>query len=141
MVIIGFADAKEPYFLNGCPLIQLTGKVYHSTMPGAPNYEDLNNGDSPSERWFLEPDNQSKKFLRESGVFETIPEEFRPVIEDWKDHLDSIQLAASGELECQFEKRRGEEITLEGWLGTWPTHCYSIFFFEVSKMGTATEQE
>lgn len=134
IMFISFVEAKEPYFLERCPLVKLTGKLYHSVMPGAPNYESVKDGDFPSERWFFEPNEQSKKYLREGGVFETIPEDFRPVVEDWKDNVDSIQLAASGELENQFEKRYNEELILEGWLGSWDTHCYSIFFFEVSKI-------
>ena len=135
LILVSFtADAIEPDLLDGCPLIQLTGKIHSSCMPGVPNYEDVNNGDYPSQRWFIKPNEQSQKYLRESGVFETIPDEFRPVIDDWKDNVNSIQLAASGELEDQFEKRHGEELILEGWLGAWPTHCYSIFFFEVSKI-------
>lgn len=138
-MLAGIAEAKEPYFLDGCPLIQLSGNLYHSIMPGAPNYEDVNNGDCPSERWFFEPNEQSKKYLRESGVFETIPDDFRPDAEDWKNNVGSIQLAASGELESQFEKRQSEELILEGWLGTWATHCYSLFFFEVSKIAGLKE--
>jgi hypothetical protein len=134
IMLVILTEAKEPYFLEGCPLIKLTGKLYHSIMPGAPNYESVQEGDFPSERWFFEPNEQSKKYLRESGVFETIPEDFRPVIENWKDSVDLIQLAASGELENQFETRCNEELILEGWLGSWDTHCYSVFFFEVSKI-------
>lgn len=133
-VFLAEIHAKDPYFLEGCPLIQLTGKLDHSILPGAPNYESISNGDCPSERWFFEPNEQSKKYLRESGVFETIPDGFRPVVEDWKDNVDSLQLAASGELESQFKKRPGEEFILEGWLGSWDTHCYSTFFFEVSRI-------
>lgn len=55
-----------------------------STLPGAPNYESINNGDFPSERWFIIPNEESKKYLRDSGVFETIPESYRPVLENWK---------------------------------------------------------
>jgi hypothetical protein len=128
------AEAKEPYFLEGCPLVQLSGQVTFSVMPGAPNYESVADGDFPSERWFLEPDDQSMKYLRESGIFEVIPEDFRPINEDWKDNVNSIQISASGELESEFKVRKNEKITLEGWLGSWPTHCYSIFFFEVCKI-------
>lgn len=134
IMLVSLADAKEPYFLERCPLIQLSGKLDHRIMPGAPNYESVKDGDFPSDRWFFEPDEQSKKYLRESGVFETIPEDFRPVVENWKDYVDSIQIAASGELESQFKKKDGKELTLEGWLGSWDTHCYSVFFFEVSKI-------
>lgn len=133
-MFIGFVEAKEPYFLEGCPLVQLSGEVFYAIVPGAPNYEDVNNGDFPSERWFFKPNAQSKKYLRESGVFEAIPDDFRPDQEDWKNNVDSIQLAASSELESQFEKRHSEEIILEGWFGTWETHCYSLFFFEVTKI-------
>jgi hypothetical protein len=134
VLLVAFMDAKEPYFLERCPLILLTGKVEHCVMPGAPNYESVKDGDCPSERWFFEPNNQSKKYLRESGVFESIPGDFRPVIENWKDNVDSIQIAASGELESQFKKRPNEEFILEGWLGSWDTHCYSTFFFEVARI-------
>jgi hypothetical protein len=128
------AEKSEPYFLEGCPYTQLTGKVESSTLPGAPNYESINNGDFPSERWFIVPNEMSKRYLRDSGVFEKIPENYRPVLEDWKDRINSIQMSASGELEKEFVKRRNQELTLEGWLGSWDTHCYSLFFFEVDKI-------
>lgn len=127
-------EASRPYFLEGCPYIELHGKVEHSVLPGAPNYESIREGDVASERWFLIPSESSVKYLCQSGVFETIPDDYRPVINDWKDHVHSIQLAASGELQTIFEKRNEQEITLEGWLGSWPVHCYSIFFFEVAKI-------
>lgn len=128
------AEKSEPYFLEGCPYIQLIGKIESSTLPGAPNYESIGNGDFPSERWFIIPNETSKKFLCDSGVFEKIPENYRPVLEDWKDQISSIQLSASGELENEFAKRRDRELVLEGWLGSWDTHCYSPFFFEVDKI-------
>ena len=128
------AAQSEPYFLEGCPYIQLTGKIESSTLPGAPNYESINNGDCPSERWFLSPNEESKKYLRDSGIFEKIPVNHRPVLEDWKDRVNSIQLAADGEIEKEFANRRNQELTLEGWLGSWDTHCYSLFFFEVDKI-------
>lgn len=128
------AEKTEPYFLEGCPYIQLTGKVESSTLPGAPNYESINNGDFPSERWFIISNEESKKCLRDSGVFETIPENYRPILEDWKDRINSIQLSASDEIEKEFAKRRNQELILEGWLGSWETHCYSLFFFEVNKI-------
>jgi len=128
------AEKSEPYFLEGCPYIQLTGKVESSTLPGAPNYESINNGDFPSERWFIVPNEASRKYLSDSGVFEKIPENYRPVLEEWKDHIDSIQVSASGELENEFAKRRNQELVLEGWLGSWDTHCYSLFFFEANKI-------
>ncbi len=123
-----------PYFLEGCPYIQLTGRLNHSILPGAPNYESVKDGDVPSERWFFYPNESSVKYLRESGVFETIPENYRPIIEDWKEYVKSIQLAASGDLEKEFDKKGNQEVILEGWLGSWPTHCYSVFFFEVVKI-------
>lgn len=126
-------EAAVPYFLEGCPYIQLKGKLDHSVLPGAPNYESIKEGDVPSERWFIYPNESSMEYLRESGVFETIPENYRP-IDDWKEHVHCIQLAASGKLENEFEKKGDQEVVLEGWLGSWPTHCYSVFFFEVVKI-------
>ncbi len=72
--------------------------------------------------------------IRESGVFETIPENYRPILEDWKDRITFIQLSESGELEKEFVKRNDQEITLEGWLGSWETHYYFLFFFEANKI-------
>lgn len=126
-------EAADPYFLDGCPYIQLTGKLDHSVLPGAPNYESIKDGDVPSERWFIYLNEASMTYLREGGVHETIPESDRP-IDDWKEHVHCIQLAASGELEKQFEKRTDQEVVLEGWIGSWPIHCYSVFFFEVDKI-------
>ena len=133
-LLLGTAEAKEkPYFLEGCPVVQLSGNVHHCIMPGAPNYESVDEGDFPSERWFFEPNEDSRKYLQESGVFERIPDDFRPVIEDWRDRVTMIQLSASGELEEQFSKHKNVEIVLEGWLGSWDTYC-STFFFEVSRI-------
>jgi hypothetical protein len=128
------AEESEPCFLEGCPYVQLTGKVESSTLPGAPNYESIENGDCPSERWFLIPSETSKRYLVSSGVFEKIPENYRPVLEDWKERVGSIQVSASGVLEKEFAKRRNQELVLEGWLGSWDTHCYSLFFFEADKI-------
>jgi len=72
-------------------------------MPGAPNYESVKNGDFPSERWFFEPNEQSKKYLRESGVFETIPDDFRPVVENWNDHLRIVASCMDVDLESLFK--------------------------------------
>lgn len=128
------SESSEPYFLEGCPYIRLTGKVESSTLPGAPNYESIDDGDFPSKRWFIVPNETSKRYLQESGVFEKIPENYRPVLEDWKDRVNSIQLSASGELEKEFEKQQDQDLVLEGWLGSWDTHCYSLFFFEVDRV-------
>lgn len=36
-----------------CPLVTLKGKILRHTFPGVPNYESLENGDTPETRWVL----------------------------------------------------------------------------------------
>jgi len=39
--------------VNGCPLVELEGRVIRYTFPGIPNYQSLEEGDEPETRWVL----------------------------------------------------------------------------------------
>lgn len=127
-----YAEPSPPSLLEGCPFTQIKGRLYHYIFPGPPNYESVEGGDRPDPRWVLEIDKET--YLRLVQMIPLMEEFYQPYIpEDEKvTSGDVIQLAQSNEIVQQFRKLENTEVSLEGYIGGWPTaHCHTRFFFEV----------
>lgn len=122
----------KPEMMINCPLVKLKGKLLQHIFAGPPEYESIENGDRPETRWILEVDLGTIDFL--FSIADTIPENFRPILPDDKHGNDWIQLIPDAEFEQEFEGLKNNQVWLDGFLGSWPVHCHTLFMLEVTKV-------
>lgn len=126
------SNSHEPSLLIDCPLTQIKGKLFRYVFPGPPNYESVEEGDTPSPRWVIEIDEET--YQRLVKMVPMMHEWYQPYIPEDEESADGdwIQLAESGEMRKKFKTLQDKEVCLQGYIGGWPTgHCHTRFMFEV----------
>lgn len=108
------------------PLVTLTGKLLQHTFPGAPNYENIEDGDAPETRWVLVIPESEIQRLRRSKY---IPQEDIYGLEQrgW------IQLISPGTEETPIVFLN-KEVSVEGHLGTLIFHIHTPITIEATNI-------
>jgi hypothetical protein len=131
-----YSNTYDPSLLIDCPLTQIKGKLFHYVFPGPPNYESVEEGDTPDPRWVLKIDEDT--YIRLVEMIPMMHEWYQPYIPEDEESSgggDVIQLAEGEQIGKQFEKLQNKEVVLEGFIGGWPTgYCHTRFMFEVKNI-------
>ena len=107
---------------SSCPLVVLRGRISQYTFPGPPNFESVENGDSPETRWVFEIPKSEIQRLKEEKI---VPDEyFSDTDETW-----CLQLIPP-EKESDPMPFVGKPVVVQGYLGTLCFHVHARITIE-----------
>lgn len=112
--------AGKPEFFEGCPVIELRGKMVEYAFPGPPNYSSVEEGDTSEVRWALYLDDEEIERL----VMEDKLTQADVNTSYWK---RLIQLIGG----YRFRSLAGREVVVKGYMGELITHGHTPFQVEV----------
>ena len=117
-----------PEILHDSVLVQLSGKLVLWTFPGYPNYESIEDGDTPDQCWILELDPESRDYMWSLPITGKYREYFPDEIKNY-----NLQLTAH-----PFDKNtlllNNKSVTVCGFLGSLVMHVHTPFLLEVVKI-------
>jgi hypothetical protein len=107
------------------PFVTLRGEIIQHTFPGVPNYESIEDGDTPETRWVLvipEPEIQRLQQLN------YIPHDIYD-----SEQRGWVQLMYTGE-EKDFLPFLHKQVLVDGYLGTLAFHIHTPIAIEATKI-------
>lgn len=107
------------------PHITLRAKLTRQTLPGMPNFESIEDGDSPETRWILEvPSSEIQRLIESDYLTEDLY---------YPDRKGRIQLIAVGGEESPLPLLN-KQVVVQGYLGTLISHIHTPATLEATEI-------
>lgn len=113
------------------PFITLCAKLTRQTFPGTPNYESIEEGDTPEERWILEvPSSEIQRLIESNYLTEDLY---------YPDRSGKIQLIAVNDEDSPLPFLN-KKVIVQGYLGTLISHIHTPATLEAKEIHEDVQQ-